>query len=405
MFNSNTQKIARNKHGTIIGYVRRQNAASTSQEIVFTRIDPLGVKTEVLNETHATNPPCVESGADGEFFALFPDWSLSLLHVYVWRDISVNVTPERHVFPLYGSGKFSCSFDESRRLLYYISINGDLVSFNVDSGNFSKQQIWTHATNVAQYPYLQISGDGSLHVFWNTLTGNKISYRGIQYLVTPDGALNWYRNWHPAGSANFWLQSPINHMPVLSDESGMSFLLSREEDLLRNSFMLSGYADNDAIAAIWHSVPNQFERCFVKFERCTSVLVVYDRKTLARSYQAVPLLLGRIPVRPHGGAGLIKRGGKFYIVWNDHSDVIVARLEGSALVKVARESIPGASDSHCPYALTVERGHDSDTDIVGVFTLLMANCVDWATSSAPAGTFEGKLFRFRVQLDQGSTGP
>lgn len=396
-FNSNTQKIARNKNGTLVAYVKETNAAYDAQRINFVRIDQAGTQSLVLSEVHATNAPCIEASATGEFFAAFSDWSLGVVRVYVWRDLSASTVPEKYAFSTAGSGKFSCSFDENRRILYYLGYDGKLVRFGVDGLQFAASSLWYQASNVAQYPNLQASRDGSLHVFWNTLTGTAVSYRGVQYLTTPNDAVNWYRNWHPAGTANAWLQSPTNYMPVASDESGASFSLSRGEDYIRNSYLLAAYADDEVIGAFWQSTPNYMERCFGNEKRCTAVLVMYDRKTAARTLQMVPMLIGRNPIRPQGGGGFVKRGSSLHLVWSERNDIVVAKLTGNLLTEVAREPIPGATDANCPYSLTIEKGNSADNDIVGVLTVLDATCSTWATYSGSAPV-TGSVLRFRVAL-------
>lgn len=393
-FNSNTQKVARNEHGTLVSYLKSRNAAYTAQGVVFKLIPPGGPMVEVATATLATNPPCVEASASGEFFAAFPDWTANVLHAYVWRDISASTTPERLTFSLVGDGKFSCAFDESRRTFYYIGLSGTLVQWRVDHGVFYTRKLWAQNINLAQYPSLQVSSDGVLHAFWNTLTGSAPSYRSVQYLVSPDGGNTWMSNWHPAGTANAFLPYPAP--PVASDEFGASFRMTRDEDHGANAFMLSAYADSAQIAAVWSFVPGYAERCFVSQKRCSSVFMRYQRKTLARD-QIVPIRLGNRVLRPHGGGGLFKRGGRLFFVTTETAELVLARVEGESFVEVSRIAIPDAGPNRCPFELSIFRGSDADDDVIGTFTHLNVSCADWATMPDNAGV-TSEVVAFRLPL-------
>ncbi|MCP4738440.1 MAG: hypothetical protein GY873_30060 [Bosea sp.] len=391
-FNANTQKIARNRHGALLAYVKGQNASYTGQDVRFVLVSPEGSSAEVLAETWATNAPCIEASDSGEFFAAFPDWSLNQLKLFIWRDVAANRTPERHVLSLQGDGKFSCVFDENRRTLYYLGHSGVLVKARVDGVSFETQQLWTNGANPAQYPALHISRDGVLHVFWSSVTGSNVHYRSAQYLATPNDGGNWFQTWHPR------FTGASVSVPVAADETGLSTTMSRSEDIAANTPLEATLADDDSFQAIWLFTPGFAERCFTVEKRCSSVHIKHSRLTGQRVAQHVPIRAGAGSVlRPKGGGGLIRRGPDVYFITTDQNDVVLLKIADAGATEVGRFAVPGGGPGRCPYSLGVAKGHESDADIVGSFTLLDVSCAIWATyTGSPPLT--GSVIRFRVAL-------
>jgi hypothetical protein len=391
-FNSNTQKIARNRHGMMLAYTKGQNASYTSNDIRFVHVAPTGAQTEVLAQTFATNPPCIEASDTGEFFAAFPDWVNNVLRVYIWRDISVSMQHETHVFSMPGSGKFSCVFDEARRTLYYVGLGGNFVKFRADNGVFISQQLWVDGENAVQYPSLHLSRDGVLHAFWVTITGNNSHYRSVQYMASPNDGIDWFTTWHLRFSGTALA------LPVVPDESGPTTMLSRSEDIGANTYMESSLADDDSFQAIWFYVPGFAERCFPVEKRCSAVYVKYSRLTGQRVAQHVPVISGGgAVIRPKGGSGLVRRGGQVYYLTLDKTDLVLLKAGDFGMTEVRRTPVPGAGPSNCAYALGTAKGRETDIDILGTLTVLDVSCADWATYTGSV-PLTGRVLRVRAAL-------
>lgn len=403
-FNSNTQKAARNQHGTLIAYVKSRNAALTAQEVTFKLIDRTGTVSTIMTETRGANAPCVEASSTGEFFAVISDFAAGYLTALVWRDISASTTPERVDIWVGGSGKIACAFDNSRRTLFYLGTTGTLVKWRVDHAVTATSQVWNPPyalDNRAEYPSLTLSQDGVLNVFWNTVTGGSNSYRSIQYLASPDGGNFWSRVWKPVGYI-----AGAASLPVVADESGASTTLTRGEDHNATAFMLSAYADAGNVAAVWSFSPGFEERCFVNFRRCSAAFVRYSKDELTRHSTAssaparelvVPVTLGEKVLRPLGGGGLFRRGGKLHFITTEQADVVVSRLEGDEFVEIRRAPIPAAGAGRCPFQLSIFRGSDADGDVIGTFTTLNVSCSAWATMPDNSAV-TGDVVFFRVTL-------
>ena len=225
-FQSHNQKVVSNGFGIFLTYLQSANAEYTAQKWQLMHSKDGGRSfSRLFEETRATNPPVLETDRDGKLFLIRPDFTDG--NAYLSRFTSPDAKPEST--PLIGgsAGKFCQLLDEPRQRLFYFAHNGTFHVVGTDGVvQKSISLLITGPKAVTQYPHLTLGDDGTLYAAWTTSDLNTYLYRSIQAMKTKDGGNTWAT-----------LDNKPLTLPIVSDETGPTTRISRDDELEVHSWL------------------------------------------------------------------------------------------------------------------------------------------------------------------------
>ncbi|MFN0055259.1 MAG: hypothetical protein ACKV0T_24195 [Planctomycetales bacterium] len=225
-FQSHNQKVVSNQHGIFLTYLQSANAEYTKQTWrLMQSTDGGRTFAPRFTETRATNPPVLETDRVGRLFLTRPDFSDG--HAYLSRFLPPEFEPATTTLTGGSAGKFCQLLDEPRGRIYFFAHSGvfQVVGTN---GELLKSTVLLvpGPKAVTQYPHLTLGDDGTLYAAWTTNALNEYLYRSIQAMKSPDGGETWLT-----------LDGEPLAAPIVSDETGPTTRLSRDDELEVHSWL------------------------------------------------------------------------------------------------------------------------------------------------------------------------
>jgi hypothetical protein len=220
-FQSNNQKVVRNKRGIFMTHLRSRNEKYTAQQWRLSWSKDDGRTFTTLYEaTDATNPPVLETDSSDNLYIGHPDWvSLDVL-LYRFLASEDYRTPHITRAPKAAAGKYSMEIDEKRGQVCYFSHSGKFVRFGLDGSVKSSTLLLKHGGKAVQeYTHLNLAADGTLHAAWTSLFVPKRLYWGIHHLQSPDGGATWQP----------FAGKPAK-LPIVADETGPSDRITLDDE-------------------------------------------------------------------------------------------------------------------------------------------------------------------------------
>ncbi|NLC57217.1 MAG: hypothetical protein GX774_10300 [Armatimonadetes bacterium] len=220
-FQSHNQKVVSNRNGLFMAYLRSRNEAYTAQQWRLVRSTDGGKHWTTLYEaTHATNPPALETDAQGNLYLVRPDFLDG--HAYLYRFHAASGYREPLVSRIANgaAGKFALCLDPIRRQLYYFAHNDTFHVVGLDGSvrrSYRILQPGTHA--ILQYPHLSLDRDGTLYAAWTTQKHGVYLYWDIHYMRSRDGGQSWQK-----------LDGTSLSLPVVADNTGPAEGIIREDE-------------------------------------------------------------------------------------------------------------------------------------------------------------------------------
>ena len=407
-FNSLSPKMAVLPNGMIVvGYLTSTNyPAETAQNF---RLDLLNadfsLNTRLYEQVLPTNPPAVVASATGEVYVVYSDLITGIVWVGYWPDpINHPTTRAWYQGPTQQpSGKFSAAWDETRRCLFYIgNQNQPMVRFE-EGGAYTVIPLFsTSTTGVLEYPSVQVNPDGRIDLAWVNVPANWSGppwYRGANYMCSAAAVMG------QGYSANAWsigTQGPAITIPTMPDNGQTQY--STNEELVKNVFMSSFFADDQYLHFVMYETPGQAERGLANPNRGGMVYIRASRINGSIQLRRAPLRGETFVPKYVGSAGSIitKRNGNLYIVcasgdrllslvspddgvtWHDHQMYQDPAWAASGWLSNNFIYTVGAVQPQFNFG---------STSIIGTFSIVEESAQNWVTLPAmpPAQTMAFRL--------------
>jgi len=229
-FQNHNQKIVQNRGGIFMTHIRSRNQAYTAQQWRLSRSTDGGQTFQTLFEaTHATNPPVLETDAEGNVYLMRVDFVDH--NAYLYRFLAPDYKPEPVISKIPGAaaGKYAMMLDPERERLYFFAHNGTFHVIGLDGKVQSSIRLTSRGKfGGIQYPHLALAADGTLHAPWTSQKYGRYCYRSVQHIQSPDGGKSWQR----------MDGTPITP-PVPGDETGPSKQISLEDEFEEHSWLCS----------------------------------------------------------------------------------------------------------------------------------------------------------------------
>ncbi len=229
-FQSHNQKVVSNKHGIFMTHIRTRNKNYTAQMWRLMRSTDGGKTFSVVHQdTHATNPPVLETDEEGNIYLVRVDFQDG--NAYLYRFLSaLNLRhPRITAIPGGAAGKYAMRYDPTRKQLYFFSHNNTFHVVGLDGKVRKRVQLLRPGKNaVLQYPLLDMTPDGVLHAAWTTQQHGVYMYWDIHHMLSRDGG----DTWQDFSGTKF-------AMPVIADDTGPATRITWDDEFEYHSWLSS----------------------------------------------------------------------------------------------------------------------------------------------------------------------
>lgn len=229
-FQSHNQKVVVNQHGIFMTYIRSRNESYTAQTWRLMRSTDGGKTFSVIHEdTHATNPPVLETDEAGNIYLVRVDFEDG--HAYLYRFLAASDfgAPHMTVIPGGAAGKYAMRYDPTRKQLYFFSHNSTFHVVGLDGKVRKRVQLLEPGEHASlQYPLLDLDPDGTLHAAWTTQKNGVYMYWDIHHMLSRDGGVTW-QNLDGAGL----------DLPVIADDTGPATRITWDDEFEFHTWLAS----------------------------------------------------------------------------------------------------------------------------------------------------------------------
>lgn len=229
-FQSHNQKVVSNQYGYFLSYIQTRDEPYMAQKWRLMRSVDEGKTFAVVYEaTHATNPPPIETDADGNVYLACTDYKDG--NAYLYRFIAAKDFKDPMISTLPGgaAGKIALLLDPSVPCLYFAAHNNQFYTIGLDG------TVWEQVTLLQegpraylQYPSLRLDAQGALHYAWTTEQREAYLYRDIHHMMRPRGGTQWQ---------NFD-GTPLT-LPVVADDTGPSTRITLDTEFDVHTWLAS----------------------------------------------------------------------------------------------------------------------------------------------------------------------
>lgn len=234
-FQSHNQKVVGNERGIFLTYIKSRNEAYTAQHwrLLWSQ-DEGATFHELYADTHATNPPVLETDKANNVYLAHPKFDTGEVLFYRFLAAEDYATPHMTTIPNAAAGKYSMVLNEESQECYFFSHNNTFHTISLDGTLESSIQL-TKAGKEAgiQYPHIILSEKpGHLIALWTTQEHGRYMYRSIHAIQSHD----FGKSWHALHN-----EKKLK-LPVVVDEGGPSTLLSKTAEFDIHTWLCSATA-------------------------------------------------------------------------------------------------------------------------------------------------------------------
>jgi len=213
-----------------MSYIRSRNEEYTAQTWRLLRSTDGGSTFSCIYEdTHATNPPVLETDEAGNVYLVRVDWLTG--NAYLYRFLVANDfrDPIISEIPRGAAGKYSMMYDPSRRQLYFFAHNGTFHVIGLDGTVKWSCDLLAPGEHAAiMYPLLDLDDEGRLHAAWTTQKHGVYMYWDIHHMMSLDGGQTW-RN----------LDGTPLTLPVVADDTGPAMRITLDDEFDAHTWLSS----------------------------------------------------------------------------------------------------------------------------------------------------------------------
>jgi hypothetical protein len=378
-FQSHNQKVVSNRHGIFMTHIRSRNADYTAQMWRLLRSTDGGKTFETLREeTNATNPPAIETDADGVIYMVRPDFLDG--NAYLYRFSPDSDFREPVVTAILGgsAGKYALLYDTQRRQLYYFPNNETLHVIAPDGAIRQSVRLTRAGPNaMLMYPLLSLSGDGQLHAAWTTQKHGIYLYWDIHHAVSPDAGASWKN-----------LDGTALPLPITVDDTGPSLRITADDEFECHTWLSSFMVKEGKVHFLYEAQCKPPRQHYVRYDVATGrrdgdIQPAFGGKTI--SLMGLDGFFASRSDRP---------GSPLYCVGQDkgHVACLVSEDNGGTWRDYAR-----SDEKFGAYSIGGCREVTDDGYVIGSFT-------DQVSSPASL-TRDSKVYFFRIKAIPAAPGP
>lgn len=356
-FQSHNQKVVSNRRGIFMTHLRSRNEAYTAQSWRLSWSTNAGEGFFALfAATNATNPPLLETDAEGNLYLVRPDFVDS--HAYLYRFLAKENYREPHITKLTNgaAGKYAMVLDAPRRQIAYFAHNSTFHLVGFDGVVRNSTSLLKDGKNAAlQYPLLSLGEDGTLHAAWTTVKHGVYLYWDIHYMQSPDGGLTWRR----------MNREPLTP-PLVAAEDGPTDRITLDDEFECHTWLSDFMAREGKAHFLYLAQTNPPRQHYVR----------YDLKTAQREADVQPAFRGeKISLRGLDGffaSTRAQKNSRLFCISVDASQSRLACLASDDNGVTWRDyAVSGPVVS--PYAIGGCREVTVDGWVIGSFTAAGAN--------------------------------
>jgi len=349
-FQSHNQKVVANRYGTFMTHIRSRNERYTAQMWRLMRSTDGGRTFSVVHEdTHATNPPVLETDEAGNIYLVRVDFQDKNAYLYRFLAASGFRAPKVTAIPGGAAGKYAMRYDPTRKQLYFFSRNNTFHVVGLDGKVRKRVRLLRLGKNaVLQYPLLDMAPDGVLHAAWTTQQHGVYMYWDIHHMLSHDGGDTWQN-----------LDGTKLALPVVADDTGLATRITRDDEFEYHSWLSSFRAKNGKLHFVYLAQRTPPRQHYMR----------YDIATAERDLDRQPTFAGKT-IRLTGLDGFFatrsdQPDSPLYCVMRDggHLACLVSRDNGATWHDHAR-----SKETFRPYAIGGFREITDDDYIIGSFT-------------------------------------
>ncbi len=349
-FQSHNQKVVANARGIFMTHLRTRDEAYMAQLWRLSRsVDGGRTFTTVYEDTHATNPPVIETDAAGNIYLARMDFNAG--DAYLYRFTAENDYADSGITQVPGAaaGKYAMMIDEPRARLYLFSHNNTFHTLGLDGTLLRSAQLIKEGPDAwLQYPLLSLAPDGTLHAAWTTQKRDVYLYWDIHHMISKDGGDTWQ-------TMNATPLTP----PVVADQHGPADGLIREDEFEAHTWLSHFRATNEHVFFGYLAQTQPPRQHFIR----------YDIPTRSRGVDTWPEVRGEtIALMGLDGFFATPRNGpegRLFMIGNDqgHLACLASDDSGATWHDHAR-----ATETFNLYGIGGFRDLTADGHIIGSFT-------------------------------------
>ncbi len=229
-FQSHNQKVVANQHGYFTTHIRDRDKPYLAQTWRLSRSTDHGASfSTVFQQTDATNPPVIETDADGNLYLIQVDFKRGDAFLYKFDQAKDFRDPRVTAIPGGAAGKYAMVLDEANRRLFFFSHNNTFHRIKFDGTVEHRSNLLKAGEHaILQYPLLSLAANGDLHAGWTTQKHGVYLYWDIHHMLSRDGGDSW---------ADFSRTSI--EIPVAADDGGPTDLISSNDEFESHTWLSS----------------------------------------------------------------------------------------------------------------------------------------------------------------------
>ena len=205
-FQSHNQKVVATPDGIFMTYSRNREPIDPDKpELEIARwrlarsIDGGKSFKTILDATHGTRAPVLETDEAGNLYMTHPDWNDPRNPFLFYRFARGGDYAKPAITTIEGvscGAKYAMVYDPTRKQFYIAAQYGQLLTVSPEGKLLRRAMGFGNrgAHAGTQYPHLMVTPDGVLHHGMTTVGPNKDGkniYWDIHYMNSPDGGLTW----------------------------------------------------------------------------------------------------------------------------------------------------------------------------------------------------------------------
>ena len=259
-FQSNNQKMVSNANGIFMTYIRSRNDPYTAQHWRLLRSVDNGETFSILHEAvHPTNPPVLETDADGNLYLIRPDFVDGSAYLYRFSPEDGYAEPRVSTLAQGSAGKYCMAYDSARERLYYFAWGRTFYRIALDGKVRRIRDLCANGDNAGpQYPLLHLDRNGVLHAAWTTLKHGEYMYWDIHYMNSPDGGDTWRK-----------LDDTPLAIPQPTDDTGDTDRLTLDDEFEFHTWLSSFLVKDGKIHFVYMAQTTPYRQHYLRYDLAT----------------------------------------------------------------------------------------------------------------------------------------